>query len=342
MIMKVNLNVYRWLLIGCWLIFIMVVVGGITRLTQSGLSMVEWKPLTGVLPPLNESAWNQEFDLYKLSPEFNFYNKDFTLDDFKQIYFWEYFHRLIARIMGLVFIFPCLYFLWKKQLTLQLKKRLCVIFAWGLLQGLIGWYMVKSGLSKDPHVSHYRLALHLLTALLLMGYIYYSALLYRYNTTRNNLLKNRRLLVIGGIIFLCLQIIYGAFVAGLKAGKMYITFPKMGVEWLPKEFKVYFLEKGFVSLIEHPGIVQLIHRVFAFLLCFSWIAYYWFHVRRNNSESFEKYFFQLGFLLLMQILIGITTLLYAVPISLGVLHQAMAILLFMTMIRYYFAMQQKG
>jgi heme a synthase len=339
--MNVNLKVYRWLLTGCWLIFIMVVVGGITRLTQSGLSMVEWKPITGFLPPMNEMAWNHEFNLYKKSPEFNFYNKDFSLHDFKQIYFWEYIHRLIARLMGLVFIFPAIYFWIKKQLTLQLKKRLVVIFIWGLLQGVIGWYMVKSGLSKDPHVSHYRLALHLITALLLMGYIYYSALLYRYPSTRNLWLEKRRWYIIAGMLLLNLQIIYGALVAGLKAGKMYTTFPKMGAVWLPKEFKIYYFEHGVSSFVEHPGIVQLIHRALAFLVCFSWLFYYWTQVRRNSNEIVEKYFFQLGFLLLFQVLLGISTLVMQVPISLGVLHQATAILLWMLLIRYYFGLKQK-
>ena len=168
-----NKKIIFWLYSGCILVFAMVVIGGITRLTGSGLSITEWKVITGTLPPLNETDWQLEFAQYQLSPQFQKINSDFNIEDFKQIYFWEYFHRLIGRMIGIVFIIPFLYFYFKKQIDKKLLPKLIIIFLLGAWQGFLGWYMVKSGLQNNPFVSHYRLAIHLVNAFLTFGYIFW-------------------------------------------------------------------------------------------------------------------------------------------------------------------------
>ncbi|HJN63500.1 MAG TPA: COX15/CtaA family protein, partial [Flavobacteriales bacterium] len=215
--MKKNKSIIFWLLSGCFLIFTMVVIGGITRLTHSGLSMVNWNLITGTILPLNEVQWQETFELYKTSPEYLKINSHFTLDEFKSIFFWEYLHRLIGRVLGLVFIIPFIYFLIKKKLTQKLKIQSTLLLLMGAMQGAIGWWMVKSGLVDRPDVSHYRLAIHLITAFLTCAYIVWIALPLIFS---NNNAGNSKLfrLNIGLFILIVIQIIYGAFVAGLDAG----------------------------------------------------------------------------------------------------------------------------
>ena len=263
---KGDRRVFNWLILGCILIGLMVVIGGITRLTQSGLSMVKWEPIMGTLPPLSADAWNETFDLYKQSPEFIHYNKHFTLDEFKSIFFWEYLHRLIARIIGLVFLIPCDVFWMKSYFNSKRKRQVVVIFAWGAFQGVLGWVMVKSGLVDKPHVDHYRLAAHLITAIGLLAYMYYVALGIKYEIITTSPLGNLRKLTGGFIVLLFIQIIYGAFVAGLKAGLIYNTFPKMGNSWIPNEFSSIISREGVMSIMESPGIVQFIHRMIAYII----------------------------------------------------------------------------
>lgn len=319
-----NKGVYNWLLSGVILIALMVVIGGITRLTQSGLSMVEWKPIMGTLPPMSVEEWNHAFDLYKESPEFKHYNSDFTLSEFKSIFFWEYLHRLIGRIIGLVFLLPCIWFWAKRQLNSKLKKQLILIFIWGGFQGVLGWIMVKSGLDKNPHVSHYRLAAHLVTAIGLMCYIYWVSLsvkgITKEKAEHNSLFKFTRLFIV--VVFL--QLIYGAFVAGLKAGLMYNTFPKMGANWLPAETSLMLERNGISAFWENGGLVQLIHRIIAYVL-FGFAIVYLIKLKRVGSELKKPIQLVVGFLFL-QITLGILTLLMKVPVSMGVLHQSGALL----------------
>jgi len=324
---------------GCVLIILMVVIGGITRLTQSGLSMVKWEPIMGFLPPLSTDEWNETFALYKQSPEFHFYNSSFTLSDFKQIFFWEYLHRLIARIIGLIFIIPCIIFWRKKYFNSRLKKQVLIIFALGALQGVIGWFMVKSGLVDKPHVSHYRLATHLITALGLMIYIFWVAMSVKYKSIEEENQRSTGLLkwFIGLVV---LQLIFGAFVAGLKGGYYYNTFPKMGSEWIPSEFGAIIGRDGMISLIESPGIVQLMHRIIAYSIVIVLIVLF-VKSRKLNYNSFQK--MGLNLLLIsvgIQFILGVVTVLYAVPVSLGVLHQFGAILLLLA--SFYFMYSLKG
>ena len=310
---------------GCVLIVLMVVIGGITRLTQSGLSMVKWEPIMGTLPPMSQEAWEEAFDLYKQSPEFHHYNADFTLSDFKSIFFWEYLHRLIARILGLVFIIPFVIFWFKGFFSKRVMKHVLIIFALGAFQGVLGWFMVKSGLVDKPHVSHYRLAAHLVTALGLLLYIYWVALSLKYTVRSHNAGKMKRILrVFIGLVFL--QIIYGAFVAGLKGGLFYNTFPKMGSSWIPGDFGYIMNRQGFSAVFDSPGIVQFVHRIIAYIIVIV-LALVWIKAKREQlSLSQRKGLIMITTMVGTQILLGILTLLYAVPVSLGVIHQFGAIL----------------
>lgn len=316
----------NWLILGCVLIISMVVIGGITRLTQSGLSIVEWKPISGIIPPLSQEEWQQTFQQYKESPEFIHYRKNFTLSDFKEIYFWEYLHRLLGRIIGIIFLLPFLYFWIKGYLDSSLKKKLIIIFFLGLFQGILGWYMVKSGLVNVPHVSHYRLAAHLITAFGLIAYIFWVIL----DFFPQKRIKSRSLFKwnLSFLILLILQICYGAFVAGLKAGKWYNTFPKMGDEWIPSSFSYEFKHYGLWAMVESPPVVQFIHRTLAYIIFVVGLII--FIQAYRKLKYIPKTVIFLLILIVAQFTLGVFTLLYAVPISLGVLHQVFAAFLMLS------------
>ncbi len=331
--------VFRWLVLGCVLIGLMIVVGGITRLTQSGLSMVKWEPIVGAIPPLSEKEWEESFNLYRQTPEFRTYNSDFSIQDYKKIFFWEYLHRLLGRILGLVFLIPAVYYWLRGYFDKKLKRSVLIIFSWGLFQGVLGWFMVKSGLKDIPHVSHIRLAAHLITALSLVLYIYYTALSIKYEVRsgHSQLKKHISLLL---ILFL-LQVTYGAFVSGLKAGLMYNSFPKMNDSWLPSEMMMYIDREGMSSLFLNGGWVQFIHRWLPIVI----LAYFVFVLIRSrkwNLSVSQKLGLKLILtLFIIQILLGITTLIYAVPIELGVLHQLVALLLLMAVTFSLFTAKRK-
>lgn len=322
---KRNKPIIIWLLTGCLLIFLMVIIGGITRLTNSGLSMVDWNPIMGFIPPLNASDWNIAFEKYKLYPEYQLVNSHFTLEEFKSIFFWEYFHRLIGRVIGVVFLLPFIYFLSKKMLPKKLFIQCLVLFGMGGLQGFIGWWMVKSGLVKDPDVSHFRLAIHLITAFLTFAYTFWVALGLMYQDIENKYVVNLKTII--SIIFgvTVLQIIYGAFVAGLNAGFVMNTFPKMGDQWISDS--VTALSPTWLNFVEGLGGVQFIHRYLAYLVV-GLIVYfvvksrkYELSVRQKNSTNILLY------AVLFQFLLGVFTLILSVPVWLGVLHQLGAFLL---------------
>ena len=333
-------QVFNWLITGVILIILIVVVGGITRLTQSGLSMVKWEPIMGTLPPMNQQEWDEAFSLYQQSPEFHHYNAHFTLSDFKAIFFWEYLHRLIARLIGLVFIIPCIVFWVRKDFSAKTKRRVLIIFGLGTLQGILGWVMVKSGLVDQPHVSHYRLAAHLITALGLMTYIYWVAIDLKYQVTTRSRVKAIKWMkwFFVGIV---LQIIYGAFVAGLKAGLMYNTFPKMGSEWFPETFANIYNRDGFMSLLESGGLVQFVHRMLAITILCSAIIF-WFNYRKADFSIIQRYLLNFFVLtILLQVVLGIYTLIFAVPVELGVLHQFGAIVVLLSATTLTFSLRGK-
>ncbi len=307
-----------WLLLCILLVVAMILLGGATRLTESGLSIVEWKPITGIIPPLSEEAWALEFEKYKAFPEYQLKHMDLMLSDFKFIFYMEYSHRLLGRFLGLVFLLP-LFFFWK-HCEKPLRRKLLVILALGMIQGGMGWYMVKSGLVNNPYVSHYRLAAHLSLAFLLLFFML-SALLSLYPDRKKPPQKLNFPLRIT-FFLTSVTIIYGAFVAGLRAGKLYDTFPKMGGDWVPSEWLFY--TPVYTNFLENPATVQWVHRVLAMLTgasCLWLINRLW--VLRYKTEAV------LLFLAVsLQITLGIITVLYIVPIKLALLHQCGAVILF--------------
>ncbi|MBT6440580.1 MAG: heme A synthase [Flavobacteriales bacterium] len=324
--MKKDTPILLWLLSGCLLIFIMVVVGGITRLTHSGLSMVEWHLFMGSIPPLNQADWIDTFTKYKEFPEFQELNYDFKLDDFKSIFWWEYIHRMIGRLLGFVFIIPFSYFLVKRKLSKRLIKQSVVMFFMGGFQGFLGWFMVKSGLVSDPHVSHFRLAIHLTFAFLIFGYIFWVMLgiFFKEEITLADYPVIRKL---GWVLFpvVVIQIVYGAFVAGLRAGTLYNTFPKMGSEWIAEG--VTAISPFYENFIYGLAGVQFVHRYIAYVVAGLIIAIWWQSIKQPIQYSQQLASRGLLYVMVLQFTLGVLTLLYSVPVLLGVLHQSGAFLL---------------
>jgi heme a synthase len=340
---SVQKPIIYWLLTGCFLVYLMVVIGAITRLTHSGLSMTDWSP-TGSFPPMNETAWQLEFKKYQSSPEFQIINSHFTVQEFKSIFWWEYVHRFIGRFIGIVFFIGFIYFLIKKQLDKALIKRCLILMGLGALQGAIGWWMVKSGLSKNPAVSHYRLGVHLLNAFLVFGVTLWFALelIYKSKFEKNMVSKSFKKIFYIFAAVLILQIIYGAFVAGLKAGLAYPTWPKMGDTFFPEEIWVF--DTWFDNFIDkNKAGIQFVHRYIAYSVAIGAI---WLFIRirkETNASAIKK---GIQFLLIMtgiQFLLGILTLLYHVPVTLGVLHQTGAFVMYSTcvFILYHIRMSTK-
>ncbi|MCH4551032.1 COX15/CtaA family protein [Aestuariibaculum lutulentum] len=326
---KDNKSVIYWLLSGCLLIFIMVIVGGITRLTDSGLSISNYKLITGTIPPIGDQEWHEAFELYKQYPEYQKLNSHFTIDDFKSIYFWEWFHRLIGRIIGLVFIFPFIYFLIRKQLTKATIKKCIVLLGLGGFQGFLGWYMVKSGLVDMPDVSHFRLAAHLITAFITFAATLWVALdlIYPDRKPTNKPMRN----IIGiGYLVLVLQIIYGAFVAGLKAGLLHNHWPLMN-EGQFIHFSAYVLEPFYKNLIENPSGIQFVHRTIAYLVVFAIGLIWWKSKKFNLTALQQKGINSLILLVFVQFALGVFTILLQVPLWLGIAHQIGAFFLLSAM-----------
>lgn len=330
--MKTNKPVIIWLLSGCILLFIMVMVGGITRLTNSGLSMTDWHLVTDTFPPTSEQAWNEAFEEYKKFPEYQKINihNDFTLDDYKFIYFWEWFHRFIGRIIGLVFIIPFVYFLIKKKLDSETIKKCIILLFMGGFQGFLGWFMVKSGLIDNPDVSHYRLALHLTFAFITFAYTLWVALDLIYPNKVEVILPLRKLARITMAV-LILQIIYGGFVAGLNAGLIHNHWPLMSEGKLIHE--TVWIEQPTLlqNLTEGKSGVQFIHRTFAYFVV-GMILFLYFKSKKYSLTILQiKGLNVLVLFVFAQFILGIFTLLLHVPLWLGLAHQLMAFFLLSAM-----------
>jgi cytochrome c oxidase assembly protein subunit 15 len=308
------------------MIFAMVILGGVTRLTGSGLSMVEWDPIFGVIPPLDQQGWEEVFDKYRQSPEYQKINVGMDLDGFKSIYWFEYSHRMLGRSIGTLFLLPFLYFLWRRKLTPRLIPRLALAFILGGLQGLLGWYMVKSGLVDKPHVSQYRLTAHLGLALVIYAYLLwlvYDLLFEAVDAPRN---PARLKTAVKGIIgLIAVTIASGGFVAGLKAGHAYNTFPKMGDQWLPPEG--WMLQPGWRNLFENIATVQFNHRLLAILSFISILVFWLLTLRTQLTASARTALHLLMLMAITQVALGISTLLLHVPVALAATHQAGALLL---------------
>lgn len=318
-----------WLFSGCFLVFGMVVVGGITRLTGSGLSITEWKVVTGTIPPLNEAQWMAEFEKYKQIPQYQQLNSHFTLSDFKFIFFWEYIHRLFGRLIGVVFMIGFVFFYVKKAIPKHLMPKLLFMFVLGGIQGFLGWYMVSSGLTQNVRVSHIRLAIHLTFAFITFGYIFKVALgeIYAKPVDNGQGVTKFRQAAIVLLVLVTLQIIYGAFVAGSHAGMVYNTWPKMGDEWVPESVGFALEKDGASSLINNVASLQFIHRMMAYFITL-YVLVLGYKIYNNGTSALKKAVVILELGILLQVVLGITTLLLQVPMWLGVLHQAVAFFLF--------------
>lgn len=316
-----------WLLICCAMIYGMVILGGITRLTGSGLSMVQWNPIFGIIPPIGQSAWQQAFTQYQKSPEYREVNFQMDLAGFKRIYYVEYAHRVLGRTIGIVFLLPFLYFWVRRKIPPGLSPRLVVMFILGGLQGLLGWYMVKSGLVNVPHVSQYRLTAHLGLALIIYSFILWTAL--------DLLLPSRPMPERGGrglarsatavacLVFV--TILAGGFVAGLKAGFAYNTFPLMDGRWVP--LNMFLLQPFWRNFFENIATVQFDHRVLA-ILTFLSVCSLWLAARRRTVPRRARIGLNLWVaMVFLQVGLGISTLLLYVPIPLASAHQAGAVAL---------------
>jgi cytochrome c oxidase assembly protein subunit 15 len=315
-----------WLLICCLMIFSMVVLGGVTRLTGSGLSMVEWDPIFGIVPPLNEAEWNTTFDLYKESPEYQKINIGMDLHGFKQIYWFEFSHRLLGRTIGTVFLLPFLYFLLKGYVRRSLTPKLVMLFVLGGLQGVLGWYMVKSGLVDNPHVSQYRLTAHLGLAVVIYAWMLHVALgLWYGNSTAGAVPGGLKRAVSALILLVFVTILSGGFVAGLKAGHAYNTFPLMDGHWVPQV--IFMLDPVWRNFFENIATVQFDHRLLATLVFLS-IALLWlFSLRYRLPAQVRTGLHLVMATALLQVTLGISTLLLHVPVALATTHQAGALLL---------------
>jgi cytochrome c oxidase assembly protein subunit 15 len=304
-----------WLYGNCALLLAMILLGGITRLQGAGLSIVEWEPIMGILPPLFQEDWVILFAKYQQSPEFQKINFMFTLNDFKSIFWLEYFHRLLGRALGLTFMLPGFIFWAKGYLTPKLKKNFLIICTLGLLQGGMGWYMVKSGLVDDPHVSHFRLAAHLVLAFIIYACMLWQAFSLTCKRGPDYYVQKTFRLI---LIFLFITIIYGAFVAGLKAGLIYNTFPLMDGAWFPHHILSLAHEKYFVY---DPVNIQFIHRWLAIILAVWIIWSSLYYIREVHDRHLKKTFWVLQGIVLLQFMLGVATLIFVTPAPLACLHQ---------------------
>jgi len=329
-----------WLLIGVGMIVIQVLLGGITRLTESGLSITEWKPITGTLPPLNDAAWQAEFDKYKVTDQFKYVHQDFSLHEFKFIFFWEWFHRLWARLIGVVFAAGFIYFLVKKQFEKNIIRPLVILFVLGALQGLVGWIMVASGLEGDAvYVKPTRLALHFIFALGLLSYVYWFALqlsVEEKHRTNCRALQKAALYIIA---VLTLQLIYGALMAGLKAAPAAATWPDIN-GYLLQPPGLYKADHGWLNFIDNKIMVHFVHRGLAYLLLLLIVWFGWKASRQYGLLRRQSWWPMV--LVLVQVLLGIFTVLSSkgiVPNSWGTfewlaqLHQLTGMLLLLAMVR---------
>ncbi len=318
-------QIANWLVLCALVIFGMILLGGVTRLTHSGLSMVEWRPLVGVIPPVTDAQWIDVFDKYKQFPEYQKVNLGMTMGEFKFIFYFEYAHRVLGRLIGLLYLLPFLYFWYRGRVRQGLMPSLLLLFGMGGLQGLLGWYMVKSGLVDDPNVSQYRLTAHLGVAVAIYGVMLWVAfdLLFGGEARHKNPRLARSGLWLCGLVYL--MVLSGGLVAGTRAGFAFNTWPLMGSGFLPPG--LYAMEPGWLSAFEDLGTVQFNHRMFAYLLALVVGGFSFAALRRDIPPAARSGVFLLLAALALQVILGISTLLMKVPVSLGAAHQGGAVLL---------------
>jgi cytochrome c oxidase assembly protein subunit 15 len=330
-----------WMLALAAMVFVMAIIGAVTRLTESGLSMVEWHLMTDMLPPLNTAAWQEAFDTYKTSPQYRLVMHGMTLADYKHIYFWEWLHRLWGRLLGIVFALPLLWFIAAGKITRALLPRFLTLFTLGALQGFLGWFMVRSGLVDRPSVSHYRLAMHLMLAVVLYLTLLWNGLAILFPARRRVLsgpetgVFTHACIALG---FAATTMVWGAFVAGLRAGLVYNTFPLMGGHLTPPD--LLFLQPVWLNFFANPAAVQFTHRVLA-LTTLVVILSLWRHAAKAPlSLAAERVAAAAGIAALAQVGLGISTLLLMVPVPLAALHQAGALTVVTLLVCLIFALYE--
>ena len=328
-------SIYLWLLVMTSMVLGIIVIGGLTRLTDSGLSMTDWRPLLGIIPPLNKNNWQTVFEMYKLTPEFKIVNRGMSLEEFKYIFWWEWFHRVFARMIGIVFILPLIYFIIKKQLNYYLCQRLAVVFIFGLFQAFVGWWMVKSGLSENPYVSPYRLTFHLLNALIIFSMLLWIAMDYKYEIKINFFSKpfTADFYIFVSILLIFITIASGGFMAGTNSGQSFNTFPLMNGKIIPDDY--HMEDYGIYNIFENTVAINFNHRwisIFAFFyiifICFKFIKF-------NDEYISSTLVYLIIFFLTLQVILGIITLLSNVYLPLASMHQTNSILLLSTLLISY-------
>ena len=330
---KINHIFSQWLMICLWMILLMIIVGGLTRLTNSGLSITEWELFSGILPPVNNASWISYFESYKRIPQYNLLNSSMSLEEFKIIFYWEYIHRLLGRLIGLFFILPLLYFHFIKKIDFKILQPLYFVSLLILFQGLVGWYMVKSGLVNEVTVSHYRLSVHLSLAIIILSIIFWQLLNYQ-NQTRKSFfkisIKNLPYLILFFLIFL--QIIIGAFVSGLDAGKIYQTWPLMGQKYFPDD-------TNFDNLLnfENHSLVQFYHRNLAYIVSI-YIIILCLYLLKKVDKNLYKPILLIFITLAFQITLGISTLLSNLHIVIASAHQIFSVILVLSALNLYYCL----
>ncbi len=338
-----------WLLIGVFMIIIQVLLGGITRLTGSGLSITEWKPVMGTLPPMNEQDWNAAFEKYRQIAQYKYVNSHFTLADFKFIFFWEWFHRLWARLIGVVFIIPFIIFFFQKRFKKEMVTPLIILFLLGALQGLVGWIMVQSGLEDSEllYVSHYKLAIHFTFALGLLCYTLWFALQLLVPSQQLTINKPLRSFTGWMIGILTLQLVYGAFMAGLKAATTAPTWPTINGVWWPENIHSFGGRDfpGLRFLFDHPVVIHFIHRNLAYIIIILVAVWSWKAFKIQGTGVFNKTRWWPLVIVLSQAILGILTVLnVAKPASflwLGVAHQFIAMVLLLSLVWMFYIIRSR-
>ena len=331
---KINYLFINWLMISLILVFLMVIIGGLTRLTNSGLSITEWELFKGVFPPLNNSSWNSYFELYKQIPQYKLLNFNMEMEEFKIIFYWEYFHRVLGRFVGLFFLIPLLFFYFFKKISKNYLNSCYVVFFLILIQGIIGWYMVKSGLTNDITVSHYRLSLHLSMAFIIISIIFWLIINFKNKTIKkfsNFSRENLPFLIL--ILLIFLQINLGAFVSGLDAGKIYQTWPLMGYSYIPNDLFISNI-KSLLDFNNH-SLVQFYHRNLSYLITIYIFALSYFIFQKKFINLYKPLII-LIFFLILQIILGIFTLISGLNIYLSSAHQVNSVLLVFSSINLYY------
>jgi cytochrome c oxidase assembly protein subunit 15 len=322
-----------WLYSVVILLMIMIIVGGATRLTDSGLSITQWELFSGIFPPINEIEWNKYFNLYKEIPQYKLINQNISISEFKIIFYWEYFHRLLGRVIGLVMFIPLLYFTFKKTIPIKTLVNLYIIFLMICLQGFVGWYMVESGLVNNTTVSHFRLSIHLTLAFIIFSSIIWNLKNIVYNQNIKFLIFNRETFIYQ--IFLALiflQIVFGAFVSGLDAGKIYQSWPLMNSSYVPDDIQ------SFTNFYD-PSLIQFYHRNIAYII-FALTLFISYKTYKKDLDLFKR-FLLIFSIVLFQVFLGILTLITDVNIFIAIMHQFTGLLLVSSSILFYYKYLQK-